>query len=66
MSKKALKKYRQKAAKKITINARSGRVTVKKGLKKGTYRVKVKVMAAGNENYDPSAWKTATVRIRIK
>lgn len=66
MSKKALKKYTKKAAKKITINAKTGKVTVKKGLKKGTYKVKVKVKAAGNANYDPSAWKTVTFKIKIK
>lgn len=66
MSKKALKKYNKKVAKKITINAKTGDVTVKKGLKKGTYKVKVKVMAAGNADYNPSAWKTVTFKIKIK
>ena len=66
MSKRALKEYRKQAAKKITINAGTGKVTVKKGLREGTYKVKVKVRAAGNANYNPSAWKTATVKIIIK
>ena len=38
------------------------KVTVKKGLKKGTY--KVKVMAKGSANYKTSAWKTVTFKIR--
>jgi hypothetical protein len=38
----------------------------KKGLKKGLYKVKVKVKAAGNKNYKPSAWKTVTIKVRIK
>ena|GEM_PF-4225406 len=66
MSKKALKKYKKQAAKKITVNAKTGKVIVKKGLKKGTYKVKVKVKAAGNANYNPSAWKTVTFKIKVK
>ena len=51
---------------KITINKITGKVTVKKGLKKGTYKVKVKVKAKGNTNYKASAVKTVTFTIRIK
>ena len=52
--------------KKITINKKTGKVTVKKGLKKGTYKVKVKVKAAGNANHNASTWKTATFKIKVK
>ena len=52
--------------KKITINNKTGKVTVKKGLKKGTYKVVVKAKAAGNANYMPSAEKLVTFKIRIK
>ena len=52
--------------KKITINKTTGKVTVKKGLRKGTYKVKVKVKAAGNSNYKASAVKTVTFRIKVK
>ena len=31
--------------------AKNGKITVKKGLKKGTYRIQVKVTAAGNDIY---------------
>lgn len=52
--------------KKITINKKTGNITVKKGLKKGsTYSLKVKVTAAGNTVYK-SATKTVTVKIKIK
>ncbi len=51
--------------KKITINKKTGKVTVKKGLKKGTYKVKVKVKAAGG-TYNASAWKNVTLKIRVK
>lgn len=49
----------------ITV-ASNGRVTVKKGLKKGrTYSVKVKVTAKGNTNYKAKA-KKVTLKIRVK
>ena len=57
--KKSFKKY-------IKINKKTGKVTLKKGLKKGTYKIKVRVKAAGNENYNPSAYKTVTIKLKIK
>ena len=45
-------------------NIHADKVTVKKGLKKGTY--KVKVMAKGSANYKASAWKTVTFKIRVR
>ena len=50
--------------KKITVD-KNGKITVKKGLKKGTYKVKVKVKAAGNKEYK-AAVKTVTVTIKVK
>ena len=50
---------------KITINKTSGQVTVKKGLKKNTYKVKVKVSAGGNANYKAGN-KTVTFTVAIK
>ena len=52
--------------KKITISKTTGKVTVKKGLKKGTYKVKVTVKAAGNANYNASAVKSVTFKIKVK
>lgn len=50
---------------KITV-ASSGKVTVKKGLKKGkTYKVKVLVCAAGNKSFAPAV-KTVTLKVKIK
>ena len=46
-----------KGNKKITINKSNGTVTVKKKIKKGTYKVKVKVMATGSTTYSASNWK---------
>ena len=50
---------------KIVVNAKTGKVTVKKGLKKGTYSVKVKVKAKGNANYKKSAVKTLTFKVKV-
>ena len=50
--------------KKITVS-KTGKVTVKKGLKKGkTYKVKVKVSTEGNASY-LSAEKTVTLKVKI-
>ena len=51
---------------KFKIAKANGKLTVKKGLKKGTYKVKIKVKAAGNANYNASEWKTVTVKIKVK
>ena len=55
-----------KGNKKISINKKNGKITIKKGLKKGTYKVKVKIRAKGNVNYLASAFKTVTFKIKIK
>ena len=60
------KKGKKSFRKKFSVNAKTGKVTVKKRLKKGTYKVKVKVKAAGNANYKASAWKTVTFKVRVK
>ena len=49
-------------SKKITVNKKTGRITVKKGLKKGTYKLKIKVKAAGNKNYKA---KTGTIQCKV-
>ena len=49
---------------KISVSSK-GKITVKKGLKKGTYRIRVKVSAAGSIEYKASN-KTITVIIKIK
>ncbi|MBR0457456.1 MAG: fibronectin type III domain-containing protein [Firmicutes bacterium] len=50
-------------AKKLTVNKKTGKITVKKKTKKGTYKIKVKVKAAGTANY---AAKTKTVQVKIR
>ena len=55
-----------KGNKKITINKKTGKITVKKGLKKGRYKVTVKIKAGGNAVYKPSAAKKVTFKITVK
>ena len=50
--------------KKITIAKKTGKVTVKKGLKKGTYKVRVAVTAAGSEGFEAGT-KTETFKIKV-
>ena len=51
--------------KKITINKKTGKLTVKSGLAAGkTYSVKIAVKAAGNKTYK-SATKTVTIKVKV-
>ena len=56
---------KSKGNKKITINKTTGKITVKKGLKKGKYPVKVKVKVPGDANYKAKT-KTVTVTVVVK
>ena len=49
----------------FSVNKKNGKITVKKGTPKGTYKVKIKVTAAGNSNYK-SGNKTVTITIKVK
>lgn len=51
-------------SKKITI-ASNGKVTLKKKIKKGTYKVKVNVTAAGNANFN-AVTKAVTFKVKVK
>lgn len=57
-AKKSFKKY-------FTVDKKTGKIKVKKGLKKGTYTVKLKVKAAGSGDYK-SATKTVTIKVKVK
>ncbi len=57
--------YKKKSGnKKITVS-KSGKITIKKGLKKGTYKIKVKVTAAGDKNHKAGT-KAVTLTIYVK
>ncbi len=51
-------------SKKLSIS-KNGTITVKKGTKKGTYKIKVKVTAKGNSSYKAKS-KTVTVKVKVK
>ena len=54
-----------KGNKRIKLSTSSGKITVKKGTKKGTYKIKVKMMVEGDEQYLPySKTKTITIKVR--
>ena len=59
--------YKKKSgsSKKLSINAKTGMITVKKGTKKGTYKIVVAVTAAGNEQYEART-KKVTVKVKVK
>ena len=56
--------YKKKSGnKKITVNKKNGNITAKKGLKAGTYNVKVSATAAGNSKFKK---KTVTTIVTVK
>ena len=48
---------------KITINSTTGKVTLKKGLAKGTYKFKVKAYVPGRSDWN---YETQSVTIKVK
>lgn len=52
-------------SKQLTVNAKTGKVTVKKGTKKGLYTAKVTVTAKGDSCYKKLS-KTVTFKVRVK
>lgn len=59
------KKINKKYGKKFVVDPYSGNIKIKKGVKKGTYKVKTRVNASGNKDYLPTE-RIVTVSIRIK
>ena len=58
VSKAKYKKY-------FRINEKGGQIAIKKGLKKGTYKLKIKVTAAGNAKYKAGS-KMITVKVKVR
>jgi hypothetical protein len=58
VAKKTFKKY-------FKVNAKNGKITLKKGTPKGTYTIAVKVTAKGNDNYKALS-KKVTFKIVVK
>ena len=59
------KKLMRAAKAKIKVNKKTGKITLKKGLKKGKYTVTVKVTAKGDDWYNAGT-KTVKVKITVK
>ena len=55
----------KKFAKKFKINKKTGKITVKRGVRKGTYKLRVKITAAGTKVYKKRT-RTVTVTIRVR
>lgn len=49
----------------VSVNSKTGKLTVKKGLRKGAYRVKVQIKSAAKGNYTAGS-RTVTVTVRVK
>jgi hypothetical protein len=58
-------KVTKKDAKKV-LSFKKGKVTVKKGAKKGKYAMKVKVSAKAGKNYNVFKAKTYTIKVTVK
>ncbi len=54
-----------KSRKVLKLNKKTGKVTVKKGAKKGTYTLKVKITADGGTTYLAGS-KTVTIKVKVK
>lgn len=52
--------------KKITIAKRAGKVTLKKGLEAGTYKVKVRLAAPADANHKAASPKTIALTVKVK
>lgn len=49
----------------FTVNRTNGKITVKKGLKKGTYKIKVKIYSKATTRYNAGS-KTVLVTVKVK
>jgi len=55
----------KKDARKV-LSFKSGKVTVKKGAKVGSYSIKVRVSAKTGKNYKALKAKTYTIKVKVK
>jgi flagellar capping protein FliD len=51
--------------KKISVNSKTGTVTLKKKMKRGTYTVKVKVRSLGSETVKKTGWKRSAAGMMV-
>lgn len=60
------KKGKKTYIKYFKINKTKGKLTAVKGLPKGTYTLRVKARAAGNNCYKASNYKTVAFKVKVK
>ena len=60
-----VRKLAKNARARIKVNSRTGKITLKKGLKKGKYTLTIRVKAFGDDYYN-SGTKTVNVKITVK
>ena len=65
VSYKVVKFKNKKAKKALKLNTKNGSIKVKKGTKKGTYKMTVAVTAKGDSNYKAMT-KKVNVTVRVK
>ena len=62
----AYAKANEAGGKRIAVAKKTGKVTLRKGLKKGTYKVKVRLAAPEGANYEAAKAKVITLTVRVK
>ncbi len=54
----------KKSSPKLSVNAKTGKITVAKGTKRGTYKIRIKATAKKTANYQ-AATATTTVKVKV-
>ncbi|MBQ9004709.1 MAG: hypothetical protein IJ087_22970, partial [Eggerthellaceae bacterium] len=62
----AYAKANEAGGKRIAVAKKTGKVTLKKGLAAGTYKVRVKLTAQAGANYKAASPKVITLTVRVK
>ena len=58
--------YKVCGSSKLSISKTTGKIKVKKGTKKGTYKIKVKVRSAATRNYNAGMSAAKTIKVKVK
>ena len=58
--------YKVGGSSKLTISKTTGKIKVKKGTRKGTYSIKVKVISAATRNYYAKTSAVKTIKVKVK
>ena len=61
-----VKPMNKKAKKALKFNKKTGKITVKKKTKKGTYRMKITVQAKGNKQFNASKKFSKVIKVKVR